>query len=383
MPWDERLEQREASYTGPNGQRFTFTYENVSESFTKKTSAFDFPDADGTYVQDLGHTGRRYPLRVIFWGSDYDIAAAAFMDVLALQGEGQLEHPMYGAVTVVPFGEVTRRDDLKTASNQAIMQVTFWETTGVVYPLTQDDPVSAISEAVTAFNEGIAGEFTEEFNRESVTGRFSLRDRYKKFLDGVKTGMQPIADTQENVRRQFNDIYDSINNSIDVFIEQPLSLAFQAQLMIQAPGRALTAIKARLNAYRNLADDIIFDTEGNSSTAPDYGTFRTDDLYASGLVMGSVVSGVNNLFTDDTNLTTRSQAIDAAEDILDQFEQVATWRDDNFQNLSGGGPVESEIDTGESYQKLQEAVALVAGYLVQVSLPWRKSNALYWIAPAP
>ena len=64
MPWDTRL--REAAYISPSGIRTLFDYENVRKTVEKKTTGFDFPDADGTLVQDLGHTGRRYPLRIFF-----------------------------------------------------------------------------------------------------------------------------------------------------------------------------------------------------------------------------------------------------------------------------------------------------------------------------
>lgn len=94
MSWQDRL--AEAAYTSPSGVRQTFTYEDVIEEFSKKTAAFDFADADGTFIQDLGNTGKRYPLRVIFWGDNYDQEAAAFMGLLRERGAGRLETPIYG-----------------------------------------------------------------------------------------------------------------------------------------------------------------------------------------------------------------------------------------------------------------------------------------------
>ena len=116
MAWNDRI--REAAYTSPSGERLTFGYENVSKKIDKKTTGFEFPDADGTFVQDLGHSGRKYPLRVFFWGSDYDQEADAFEAALLERGTGKLEHPIYGTVDVVPFGTITRRDDLKTGATR-------------------------------------------------------------------------------------------------------------------------------------------------------------------------------------------------------------------------------------------------------------------------
>ena len=91
MSWNDRLKQ--AAYNSPSGARVVFDYENERKSFDKKTTAFNFPDADGTLIQDMGHTGRRYPMRVFFWGDDYDVLAKVFEAALQERGAGKLEHP--------------------------------------------------------------------------------------------------------------------------------------------------------------------------------------------------------------------------------------------------------------------------------------------------
>ena len=68
MAWQDRL--KEAAYTSPSGVRTVFDFGDVSRTTVKKTAAFDFPDADGTYIQDLGTAGRRYPMRLFIWGDD-------------------------------------------------------------------------------------------------------------------------------------------------------------------------------------------------------------------------------------------------------------------------------------------------------------------------
>ena len=111
MNWQTRIGP--AAYTSPSGVRLTFQYENVTRNVNKKTSNFEFPNVDGSQVQDLGRDGRKFPIRAFFTGDDHDIDASAFEDALLERGRGQLEHPFYGSFTVVPFGAITRRDDLK------------------------------------------------------------------------------------------------------------------------------------------------------------------------------------------------------------------------------------------------------------------------------
>jgi prophage DNA circulation protein len=364
MAWQDRIQ--EAAYSSASGTRATFDYEDVSTSIEKKTRAFNFPDADGTYIQELGKTGRRYPLRIFFWGDDYDTEADAFEELLLERGVGKLEHPKYGTVDVVPFGEIGRRDDLKTAANQAIIEVTFWATIGIVYPASQTDPSSDVVSAIGEYNEATASEFENLTDLDSASERASLKGTYNALLGGAKSGLQAIADTQEDVQKQFNAIDSSINNAIDILIRDPLTLAFQTVQLIQSPARAITDIQARLSAYGDLAsaifsgDGSIFSTGYDSTNSND---FHTNDLYASTYITGMMLSVVNNEFE------TKTDALSSAEFILDQFASVVDWRDENFESLG-------EIDTGASYQQLQEAVALAAGFLVEISFTLKQERTL-------
>lgn len=364
MPWNNRI--REPAYNSPSGARLTFGYEDVRREFDKKTTGFVFPDANGTFVQDLGHTGRRYPLRVFFWGDDHDQEANAFEEALQETGVGRLEHPMYGVVDVVPFGIVTRRDNLKTAANQSIIEVTFWETTDVVYPTSQADPASSVLSAIGEYNVAASEAFSDALGLDTAIERVTLENSYLALLDSASDNLQGIADTQDDVRRQFNAIVDSVNQGIDVLISDPLTLASQTTQLIQAPARAATSISARLEAYSNLAESIITGENSVAETGNDdrnSNQFHTNDLYASSYVTGSVVSTVN------TQFVTKAEALQAADSLLSQLDDVVDWRDENFASLE-------QVDTGESYQKLQNAVAVAAGFLVEISFSLKQERSI-------
>ena len=357
MAWIDRL--REAAYTSPSGARIAFGYEDVRRSVTRKTTAFEFPDADGTYVQDLGTGGRRYPLRVFFWGADCDLEAEAFEAALVESGVGKLEHPIYGIVDVMPFGEIVRRDDLKTAANQVVIQVVFWETTGLVYPTAQGDPGAEVLGAVDGYNTAAAEAFAATPGIDTAVGQASLKGRYERGLAAVSTALTPIAETQEDVAARFQAIEDSINLGIDVLISEPLTLGFQTLLLIQTPARAASAIADRLSAYGGLLSSLI-SGEGAAGSVQE---FQTSDLFASAQVSAMVVSVVDNVFL------TKTGAVQAAEMVLAEFETLTEWRDENFDALAA-------VDSGEAYQQLQNAVALAAGFLVELSFSLKQERSL-------
>ncbi len=363
MAWTDRLQ--EAAYTPPSGIRLTFQYEDVRRIVVKKTAAFEFPDANGTFVQQLGHTGRRYPLRLFFSGTNYDLETDAFEKALLEDGIGKLEHPIYGTVNVVPFGQITRRDDLKTGGNQAILELVFWDTVGVVFPTAQVDLAGDTAAAVAAFNAAQAEDFVDGLGDVDPLGLIELQDKYESFLDTTEDALRTIADTQEDVGKQFDAIVSSINRGIDVLISDPLTLAFQTAIMIQAPARALTAIQARLSAYADLARSIFTDTTETDPEAVPLSNeeLRARDLYVMSYTTGSVVSSINAV------LETRVQALTAAEDILDQFAEVITWRETAFLDSE-------QIDTGGTYQALQKAVALSVAFLIQVSFSLKQERRI-------
>lgn len=359
MPWTDRL--KEAAYTSPSGERYTFDFENVSNSRSKKTTPFEFPDADGTYVQESGSTGRTYPLRCIFWGADYDTAADAFDAALFESGTGKLEHPLYGTVDVVPTGAITRRDDLKTAANQAIVDVTFMATIGLVYPSAQDDPASQVLSAVTAVNTAISEEFEANISLDSEVERVTLENAVLAGTASAKAGLQGIADTVATVAKAFEDVNDSINTGIDVLVGQPLTLAVQVMQLIQIPALASALISDKLDAYQNLAESLTTNADGDTSLSSDSLNFYTEDLLVSGHITGMILSNVNNQFE------TRVGAVTAAAFVLDQFEDASDWKDANLGALG-------LIDTGAAYQQLQKAAALVAGYLVEISFTLKQER---------
>ena len=363
MSWQDRV--KPAAYITPSGTRLEFLYENVSKSVVKKGTAFEFPDVDGTLVQQHGRTGRRVPLRIFFSGDNYDTVTDTFEDGLLENGVGRLEHPLYGSIEVVPLGDIRRRDDLKTAGNQAVLEVTFWETTGVIFPAAQADPGAELTTKIDEYNTAAAEQFENDLDLDTVVERSTFGDSFINILTRAKTALQTVADVQQDVKSVFDSTFDSINSGIDILVFTPLTLSFQASILMQAPGRALTAIRDRLDAYFDFANTIITGSAIRSPelTSESENAFHHDDAFATAAVTGALVSVIN------TEFDSRPQALSIAEEILIFSDTITAWRDANYQSFS-------KVDTGELYQKFQEAVALAAGFLVEISFSLKQERRI-------
>lgn len=359
MAWDDRL--RKAEYTSPTGTVLTFDYEDVGYEFTKNGAVYDFPDEAGSFVQDLGRSGRRIPLRIIVWGENYDFAAEDWMDALGEPGIGRLSHPVSGVIDVVPFGPIARRDNLKTEANQAVIEVTFFETIGAIFTAFQLDPALSVVTAVDEYNKAAADQLKQDTNLDTTPEQSQLKGPYQLLLDSVDAELGAIADSDAAVKSQFEAVRDSINASIDTLIGDPLTLAFQSAILAQAPARALTSISARLGAYGNLLQSVTAQSFTPGLGSAESNNFHSANLFGMTYVTGSVLSSLNNQFQ------TKTDAISAADVILSQMDSLVVWRDDQFQALG-------EIDTGEAYLQLLEAVGLAAGFLVEISFTLKQER---------
>jgi prophage DNA circulation protein len=369
LSWQDRI--GEAAYTSPGGTRMVFAYDDVSVEVDKRTAAFEFPGVDGAYIQDNGHGERRYPLRCLFSGSDCDLEASAFEALLLERGAGRLDHPVYGRVDVVPFGTITRRDDLVSAANQAVVEVVFWSTLGAVYPSSRTSPKHEVSEALRLAQPALGRDFKRSINVATEARRANERLTILDGLRKIQAAIAVIANATESVSREFRDIQAQVNFGIDVLIGQPLLLAQQILNLITAPARAFAGIVSRLQAYKDLLDRMIASSKqlpGSAVTLERIelrlsNEFHTASLMGSGAVLGSISSVLANKFT------AKPQALEAAEAIIKQADALRAWRDERFDDLG-------QIDTGEGYQALQEVVALAIGYLVEISFSLVPERAL-------
>lgn len=381
MSWVDRL--REAAYTAPSGVRVTFLYEDVAVDSSKKTTVFTFPAFDGASVQDLGRGARSFPLRVIFTGDDYDIAAERFLELLEEAGRGVLEHPAYGRREVVPVGTISRRDNLKTAANQAIFEITFLEDTEIQFPVSRVEPVELINAAIADYDAAQAEEFEADVKTETSSELVTFKQAARDGLRNVRRAMAPVVETVDAIRAEFEDALELIEESIDVLIDDPLQLANSIINLTRLPGQAAAGIEATLEAYGNLVNSFIGAENANFSPSlvnrNPQNTFANNNLFALAAISSMLTSSViiAEQTADTSALTiesfirfqegsansfnTKSGIINAINTINLTLNDYLSWADNNRRALS-------VLDTGEGYFNFNDAYSLTIGYLIFISL---------------
>jgi prophage DNA circulation protein len=372
--WEDRLQ--EAAYTSPQkGTKIKFLYEDLERTTPLYGRLFTFPGVNNAYVQRNGFGSREYPMRCFISGPNHDKIATAFEAALLEHGTGKLQHPMYGKIPVVPFGSIHRNDAVKTAANQSVIEVTFFTTTGEIYPSSQPAGANEILGAIDGFDVAAAQQFDASMSLLSTINKVAAKATLRSYLMKVSSALQSVSDSVTSVNRQFRDLQASVNLGLDVLIGQPLLLARQVSDLIKAPARAIAGIESRLDAYAALADSVFGSSAADPATKFLSGSslsqrldqvsndFHISDLMAANAVAGSMVS-----VTTPGAFSTRPQAMAAAALIQSQLDASVAWRDAGFAALGGSGAIgAAQLDTGAAYQALQEAGAITVGFLVQTS----------------
>lgn len=394
--WRER--KRPAAYMPPSGaaNRVQFEYTDVGRDTPLRTAEFRFPGINNSYIQQNGFGSRVYPMRCYFTGDQCDLIATAFENMLCEPGQGKLEHPLYGTISVVPVGTIARRDNLREEANQSVVEISFWTSTGAVYPAALKDPQNEILKALDGFDLKAAQQFNASVNISSIGKKANLLATVKKGIAQVGAALGEISSGVTSVRQGFADLTSTINFGLDVLVGEPLQLALQVSNLIKAPGRALVGIESRLDAYADLATRIFGSEAGNPETTLSIGQglsertakvtndFHVADLFATAAVAGMInaaaadpigpttptgaFAGQARASTGGKTFLARPDAVAAAIQILDTFDRAVAWRDAGFTALAGIDDVSAtQIDTGEAYQALHDAAAMTAGFLIQAS----------------
>lgn len=363
MSWRNRLQT--CTYKSPSGAEFTLQYEDVQFTGTKKTTAFEFVGSNDVFVQDNRSGIKTYPMNVFFSGDDYDLEANQFFAGLSEQGAGKLQHPIYGLLQVNPVGEIKRSDKLKTGSNEAAFEIKFVETIINLYPSSQTNQKEEAETASSNFDNDRSEEFSELIDIDTSTESQALIEENKSLLGQFRSGLADLTEGQADLQKQLTDTFNSINDSMEELVGDPLTLAFQTIQMVKTVTNSVALIEDKINSYGNLLNDIIspdntvtqtYNSEGSNSV-------QTQDLYASANVSAMVDSIVQ------TDFDTREQALQVATELNEYFDNYMTWKERNYASVG-------TLDTGLGYDNLQNQVAIASSLIIDLSFSLKRQKAV-------
>lgn len=345
MSWEDRLTK--PYYKSPSGRQLYFDFEDLTQKQTKNAKLWAFTGLADPYVQEFGISDRNFPSKCIFSGEDHDRLATAFVEMLSESGIGEFLHPLRGVMRVVPLGEFTISEPLKTAGNQSIVDVTFWRA-GTLQPNTQPDASNLAQQLVQQSKQQSAQVFSTTVDVTTPDAEFDLLARAQEGVAKVDRWLGKIAATNAATRAAYDEKFGILNSAITTLIGDPIALATEMIDLALLPSRGLASIGERLEGYVNLIADLFGSSPKDDE--PSLVTYEADnDLGVNEVLAKAAVLGCVQVLATSTP-TTRDEAMRA---IVTTEAVVVTQSDWSETKRQTNG----RTDTGEDVEILQRASA--------------------------
>ena len=371
MTWRFRL--TEAAITTPDNEVYFFGFGDVEKEVVKKTSTYQFSDTDGALVQDFGLGIVNLPLTIFFSGPTYDLTAADFEKSVSLRGVCVLDHPVYGTKNVV-ITQFTRRDNLRSAANQAVFVITITET---IVDLTPDELINtkiSIDALQADYIDINAQSFADGFNVNFIDDLLSAKDRILSTIDSIKDTFTNLVKTIDEINNSFNEISDFINDNIDFLLGAPLLLAASVQRLIKAPARVRASAKARMNGYLKEYDKLL-GAVSKENTVDAKNQRQEKQLILTATL--SAIAEVNlHADTDGEGFLTKNDAILNAQQLAALYEEAQDVLDTEQEN-SVSDELEKRFTVSDSVtQSIKKIMSETSKNLVRISFSLNQERIL-------
>ena len=327
----------------------------------RRTALFEFPNKDVPYVEDMGRKARQFSLEAVIVGEDYMVTRNELITALEKRGSGKLVHPYYGTLDVVCTDFSYR--ERSTEMRMVTFTMEFTESGLLQFPNTiidtTGDVVDKKLEAIDAANAAYAEAF------------------------------YAVQSENRMVQTQFEQFIETIDNSIDTFIEAKNTVSF-----ISSFRRDAETLRGRLGYLALIAEDLALDVSSlltfgtnendefqvTADNADDQlkemasmfefqpnATIKEDDpalIYSNYFQVNAVINALGLL--SRVNFTSADEAIETQRNIFEKLEifLTRTTNDELFTALSN-----LQTAVTRDLNKRVATLPRLAQYTPPVSLP--------------
>ena len=346
--------------TSPDGNVFTALWRCNDRTQVKKVGIFDFPDVAGSIVQDRSVKSATYPLSISFEGPDNDLTASQFFTALSEKGVWEVVHPVHGLLILQPLS-FTTNDQPVTSGNITDIETEWIEPLLLDYVPSVPELQAAVAAQILEVNEVAADQLNEEVSQETAEEAGGFRQAVRDVVASVKDKLQTVSDFAADITAEMESIKRDIDAVLDVVPMDIIALAGQLQQLILLPGRALNDVNARLDAFKNFADDISF------SLTPDTpGASNKNRVAVQELALTATFCAVADVSSTGA-LSSRTEAVGVIEGNLALFTE-ATDTLDGSQALFDSQPIDLQyFSQSQSHSVSAVLNALTVAYLLRAA----------------
>ena len=343
--------------TSPDGSIFTPLWRGDSRAQTKKIGIFNFPNVNGSIVQDLGVTSTTYTLTLFFEGPDNDLDSDAFMTALGEKGVWKVIHPVHGEKTLQPLS-FSPTDDPVRSGNVTQVDTEWIEPLDVSAVPSASELQATVRTQIDAVNSVAADQLEQSTFQETAAEVGGFRAAVLDIVSAVEGKLQSISDASADITAEMNAIKRDIDAVLTVVPLDIIAIAGQVQELIQLPARAIQDTQARLDAYRGFA-------VAAGLLSPEIpGTASYNRVAVQELALTAAIGAVSDISSTGT-LLSRTEAIGVIEDNLTLFKDVTDTLDASQELFEGQSIDVQYFSQSQSYSVTAQLSALTVAYLLR------------------
>lgn len=323
----------------PNLQRASFNgvpflIKKATTTGGRKLAKHEFVNSNKRVEEDLGLNNRTFTITGIINGFDYLTKRNNLLRELELDGQGLLQHPLYGRRKVTPL-PYSIAEDLRKAG-MAVITMKFSETVAQSQPLPNSFFSNALAERLAAALLALLRAlFAEKYKLPSGADNFgdaiSQNINTGNFFQGALN-----SEGQRENTAEYTKALDSYNTNIVAAVNDPESLAAsvsdlvdKSQLLFTDPKDAFTFLKTGFD-FNSVGTDLESTTPSNKE--------RTDNRKAVvDMIRGMNLGAAYN------------QAAQIKFVLAEDLENTKTDLDKSFNDILNNGRMNNE-----SVEKLEE-----------------------------
>lgn len=140
----------------------TFLVDSADTTGGRKTVTHEYPNTNRREVEDLGELQNTFTLNGFVHGDDYAAQRDSLIAALTQPGRGQLTHPFFGTVTVVP--KPFSVSESFTTFGIARFTMTFEKADELAYPTVSLNNTSLINLKSSSLNDLVGNDLANIFN---------------------------------------------------------------------------------------------------------------------------------------------------------------------------------------------------------------------------
>lgn len=239
------------TYVSPKGDEFAdLRYRVIPQERARRHQTYEFIGVDGTLVQDLGLSSKRYSLALYLVGQKHHVRADEFEAALEQPGVGAIFFPLdRGPSRNVVALKYRRENRYAEAENVTYFEVEFQETISSVDPKNVSTVArnrkAAMQQAIDFAKAAQAANLSVRF--ASLKPDLALVNHLRSRVRECRSAFGKLLNTVQRTRVAFDSAMASLDSSANLLFEQPLLVIRQVQSALQTP--VFPRVSDTLTAY--------------------------------------------------------------------------------------------------------------------------------------